>query len=247
MEKILIKRTDHVFVANQIVRGYYCLLNRFSSISILYNVPVLEIFKEYDCRKEDRFDLCHEGNLNFGRGLKEMINVLTRLKIKHPKIRLLIVGDVYGEEKKWLNKKMIQDNLTNNITITGWLDYKDVGEQIAKCQIGIIAMLPLPNNMLAGQPNKLFNYMRYGLALVAPDFPEITRVIEEEKCGVVYSSGSEEQLFETIESLITHKALCKEMGAKGKKAVYDVYCWEKMEEPLYNAYQKLSKTLHNKA
>ena len=145
--------------------------------------------------------------------------------------------------KKWLNNKIIQDNLTDNIVITGWLDYKDVGEQIAKCQIGIITMLPIPNNMLAGQPNKLFNYMRYGLAIVAPDFPEITRVIEDEKCGVIYSSGSEDQLFEAIEYLITHKALCTEMGAKGIQAVYDSYCWEKMEEPLHNAYQMLKKTL----
>ena len=72
---------------------------------------------------------------------------------------LWLIGDVFGEEKNFLENKIITNDLENNIEITGWLSYNDVPKSIADCSIGLITNTNEKRNTLAGPPNKLFNYM----------------------------------------------------------------------------------------
>jgi glycosyltransferase involved in cell wall biosynthesis len=189
LDRFLVHRTDHVFVANDIVRSYYLTLDRFAKVTLLHNSPVLSLFKEnVHARKE--FLLCHEGSLRFNRGLRRMVTLLDRLRtVGHP-ARLLIVGDVFGEERDWLERQVSERNLGDCVERTGWLEYHRVGAAVERAEIGIITMDPTPSNMLCGLPNKLFNYMRYGLPVIAPDFPEIERVVRSERCGVIYAAGT---------------------------------------------------------
>ncbi len=52
------------------------------------------------------------------------------------KVRLRIVGDVFGEERRWLNKEIEAKKLDNSITITGWLPYEKINETIKECHVG---------------------------------------------------------------------------------------------------------------
>ena len=93
--------------------------------------------------------------------------------------------------------------------------------------------------MLAGPPNKLFNYMRYALPVVASDFPEIRRIIQESNCGVLVHPQDDQGFIDAIDRLLQSPEEATQMGERGQRAVLDTYNWEKMEQRLLGVYQKL--------
>ena len=241
VERFLSRRTHLILVANDIVRGYFLVLNRFVKVVTLENVPVLALFKEGTPSKQDNVLLCHEGSLGFNRGLKAMVRLVDRLRQAGVNVRLRIVGDVYGDERSWLEGELQRRNLGGCIETTGWLKYPEVGKAVEGCHLGLITMHPLASNMLSGHPNKLFNYMRYGLAVVAPDFPEITRIVRKEQCGLIYAAGGEDGLFEAVMELVKNEQLRATMGLNGKRAVLREYNWDTMEQRLLGAYSALEQ------
>ncbi len=241
LEKFLVTRTDHIFVCNHIVRGYYYMLNRYQKVSLLHNAPVLKIFNEEGLTDVHSIALCHQGRQTFDRGLDRMINLIVKLKDKYPDIKLMLIGEFEEKAKSSLEKKIDEHNLKDNIILTGWLNYEEFGKYVAKCKIGLITLVDIPNNMLAGIHNKLFNYMRYGLAVVSSRFPELERVIEEEQCGITFSTNNDKELFDAVDYILSNPLEMTRMGENGKKAILEKYNWEMMEPQLFNAYQELER------
>jgi glycosyltransferase involved in cell wall biosynthesis len=239
-EKWLLGSVDYVITVNQIIRSYFLLLNPSVSVEVLYNCPPLRLFEESK-GKGERWVLCHEGMINFDRGLEEIIQLLVSLKSRYPSIKLLIIGEVYSPIKEWLTSQIARFQLENHIEITGWLPYEQVGAAIQRAQLGLICYRALPNNMLAGPPNKLFNYMRYGLPVVSSDFPEIRRIIDENDCGVLVNPTDSQGFVAAVDSLLQYPEEAVRMGERGQKAVVSVYNWEKMEQRLLRVYKKLQR------
>lgn len=237
-EKIALRYCDHVITANQITRGHVLLLDRFAKVEVLYNCPDLNIFPDSRAPIDDLL-ICHEGTLAFARGLKEMIAILCRLKERYPQVKLKIVGDVFNKEKEWLDNKIRECQLQNNIVITGWLPYDQVGKNIEGAAIGLIMFQPTSNNMLAGPPNRLFNYMRYGLAVVSTDIPETRAIIKECSCGVVVDFSNQEGLYRAISDLLEDKKTRAEYGEHSKKAVLEKYNWGYYGDRLLKVYNEM--------
>lgn len=240
LEKNLVKWCDFVISANQIERSHILLKNKSSRVVTLYNCPILKLFKDTQAtEKIPGRILCHEGTLTFDRGLKIMIDIIITLRNHYNKIKLLIVGDVYGEERVWLKNKIEEHKLAKNIHITKWVPYEEVGKHVAKGDIGIILMRPTVNNMLAGPPNKLFNYMRYGLPVIAPDFPEMRRIIKENNCGLLVDPMNTKDVCKAVRYFFDNPDKIRQMGQKSKVAINKKYNWEIMEKHLLDVYKEM--------
>jgi glycosyltransferase involved in cell wall biosynthesis len=55
--------------------------------------------------------------------------------------------------------------------------------------IGLVIDRPVTRNAELALPNKLFEYLMAGLAVLVPDAPEMSRLVEGEGVGVVYGRG----------------------------------------------------------
>lgn len=243
-EKWALKYCDAVFTANEVVKRHLLSLRKNIDIEVLYNCPILELFQDKKNSNKSSVAnvICHEGDLTFARGLKNMVRVLKKLKKEVDKnIKLLIVGNIPLEkERRWLEGKIIKYNLRKNIINVGVVPYDKVGNEIQKCNIGIILFQPIPNNILAGPPNKLFNYMRYGLPVIAPKYClETKRIVEETKCGLLTDATKISDIYNAIKYLLLHPDEAKEMGENGRKAVLEKYNWEKESKKLLKIYNNL--------
>jgi len=243
-EKWAMKHCDAVFTANKIVKKHLESLNKNIKIEVLYNCPILT--SSSSSSKNDsqscHMIICHEGSLSFKRGLKEMIESLKRIRDKiNNNIKLLIVGDIFAQkEKKWLNEKIIEYKLKKNIEFTGWLPYHEIGDKIQKCNVGLILFKPTLNNKLAGPPNKLFNYMQYGLPIIAPSFCfETKNIIDETNCGILIQSITTENVYNAVKNLLNDHKKNKKMGENGRKAVLEKYNWENEGKKLLKIYKSL--------
>ena len=243
-DKLLMRRVDFVVTANSIVRGYSLVLSPTTGVEVLYNGPSLKLFMQGRPKRwngsEERLILCHEGSLPFDRGLREMIEAVDRMG---DRVSLGIVGDVFGKEREWMNRQIRERKLEDIVTCTGWLPYEQVGEAVAQCHVGLILFRECMENRMAGPPNKLFNYMNAGLPVISVAFPEMRRIINEEKCGVMIFDQTVESIVSSLQKIIENPAEMEKMGEAGQQAIRERYSWEQMEKRLLSVYDELSGKL----
>lgn len=242
-EKQALKYIDYVVTVSETIRDYLLNQNRFIQTEVIYNCSVFPISEKLEegIKHKDKTIICHEGTLSFSRGLKRIIEVMKVLNEAYGnKVELLIIGSVLDEEKRYLDRKVEEYNLHDTIRCTGWLPYERVGEAISQADIGIIFFEPTENIMLGGGlSNKVFNYMRYGLAVVSVDLPENSHIITETQCGLIVTKPTIENLVRALSTLIDDEAKRYQLGKNAKKAAYNQYGWEQMEKRLLKVYEEL--------
>ena len=238
------RHVDHVFTANSIVRGYAQVLACGTGVDTLYNGPSLRLFPQHPPARwpgpGHPLVLCHEGSLGLDRGLREMVEVVDRLR---DRVRLRIIGDVFGPQREWLDQEIRRRHLGEAITRTGWLPYAEVGDAVRQGHAGLILFRECLTNMLAGPPNKLFNYMNAGLPVLSVGFPEMRRILREERCGVVVADQSVEAIVRGIEELLASPEGLAAMGEAGQRAIRERYSWECVAPVLLAAYDDLGRRL----
>ncbi len=240
MDKKAVRVIDQFITVNEASRIYYLNLNRNIKIDRITNVASKQIFgfdKQAIVKNKD-FVLCHEGNLNFNRGLKDLVEILRRFKKDNLNIRLKVIGVIPEKEQYWLQQKIKEFGLQNSFIIKGWVSYNHVGQEIQECHVGLVTMKPLYNNIFSIS-NKFFNYLLYGLPVVAVKTPEMERVIDENECGLVYGFNDVDQLYHNILKLYKDKELYSKLSANAFSCTERYFNWEKMENKLVRIYEML--------
>jgi glycosyltransferase involved in cell wall biosynthesis len=123
--------------------------------------------------------------------------------------------------------------LQDSVQFLGWMDYTKAIEVIKECDIGLV-----PHHATESWnttiPNKLFDYMSMGKPVIVSDAKPTKRIVQEERCGMVFEDQNAEDLSRMI--LRLEDALVREeMGRNGRKAVTTKYNWAVDEERLLKA------------
>jgi len=237
LKKICLPKLTNVITANTITEESFLKNNPNLNTTVIYNCSP-NFFNDYKIENQKPI-VCHEGALWFNRGLRLIIKALVILKQSYPDFRFRIIGDVYGKEKKFLNDKIKLHNLEENIEITGWLAYEDVPKNIADCGIGIITNTDEKRNTMAGPPNKLFNYITMGLAVISTDLLATTQIIEETKCGIILEKRDENILASELQKLIKDSRKRKEFQVNSRDWAIKKYNWDSEADKLFNFYKGL--------
>ena len=85
-------------------------------------------------------------------------------------------------------------------------------------------------------PNKMFEYIMAGLPIIVSNLPEMKRLVEDNKIGVVAPQNTAQGLQIAIEKALE---LNKEELQENLQKVKEVYNWEEQEKVLLNIYKKL--------
>jgi len=80
-------------------------------------------------------------------------------------------------------------------------------------------------------PNKLFDYMAAGLAVVTSDAVPLKRIVEACGCGLVYQDRDVADLARALRRL-RDATLRREAATRGRVAVQTTYHWERDVERL---------------
>jgi glycosyltransferase involved in cell wall biosynthesis len=90
-------------------------------------------------------------------------------------------------------------------------------------------------------PHKLFDYMREGKPVIAPDFAiEVARIVDEAEAGILVEITDPEAIATGILRLLQDPALAQRLGAQGRKAIEQTYHWEREEPALLAAVEALA-------
>ena len=193
--------------------------------------------REWRQNLEDRFLVTYVGTFGEIRGLDTLLYATKELENEIP-IHLLLVGGAYNQPE--LERIAKEQNIENRVTITGWVDFKEIPDVIAMSDVCVV---PHVKNEFtdATIPHKLFQYMLMGKPVIVSNAAPLKRIVEECNCGLVFSTGDIGNLASTIYDMAVSEEKRERLGHNGLKAALATYNWGNEEAVLLDTYN----TIHN--
>ncbi len=161
------------------------------------------------------------------------------LKANNCCARIIVIGgDEYPDN---FRLRITQQGLEENISILSWLPHEQALLKLHESCAGILR-LDMNAFGLPALPNKFFDYMAAGMAVIGSSLnPEIAKIINEEKCGLAVPDETPEALAEAIQYLHDNPEICRQMGQNALKAVREKYNWDHYGKLLENIIQQVSR------
>jgi glycosyltransferase involved in cell wall biosynthesis len=110
---------------------------------------------------------------------------------------------------------------------------EDLVTSLQPFDVGLVIDRPETDNARLALPNKLFEYLMAGLAVVVPQVPAMAELVERERVGVVYEPG---RLAETLAALAADRTGVEEMRRRARRAALDRYNAEMQTLALHAAW-----------
>lgn len=175
--------------------------------------------------------------VNYG----SLLLVEALILIKEKGIEIPVVGidrfEGSGNLRGQIKAKIRDYNL--NYRLLPRVSHDRMGELFKNAKIGLSLRLDTPNQRM-GIPNKIFEYMAFGIPIIATDVGHQATIINDSNSGCLVSPYDSHELAEAIINLWDNLDLRCLYGHHGRKAFYHSYCWDGEASKLINFYQRLS-------
>jgi glycosyltransferase involved in cell wall biosynthesis len=205
------------------------------------NYPPLEMLPEP--APERRPWLAYTGLVSRPRGFDRLLQAMVPVVRRFPELRLRVMGgfDPRDDIEAWAKEFIRSQGLAPNVEFLGSLPYQEMFDALRPCLAGLILFQPKRGNDYSGQPNKLFEFMGSGLAVIASDFPEIAPAVRDAGSGWLVDPRSPDAITAAVTSALSDPAGCRVKGEAGRKAVLERYHWGIAERVLLNLYAGLAR------
>ena len=244
MEEVAFRFVDEVITVNRTLQERVLRIGK--QAVVLYNCPVLSAYDRWSEKRppvsyNGRSMVVYQGGVSVDRGVDRFLFALQEVRKRCPDVVFLVAGPLLDENQcgRWIARYVQENDLAEHFQITGWLSYEEMCAYTRSAEVGVILFQPTHYNNWIGLPNKLFEYMASGKPVVASDFPEMRRIIEEGRCGLLVDPTDPGDIARAILYLLEHPREAEEMGWKGRKLVEEKYNWECMEKRLGEVYHRL--------
>jgi glycosyltransferase involved in cell wall biosynthesis len=215
MQRIVINRLDRVITSSK--EGINALHEAFKlppeKVSVVYNGMDIDIFRNTGQPRKENTILFVGNTEDHKKGLRYLFDAMTMLP---EYVRLIIVDD--GPPKRLTAWGWIQERgLENRVTFTGKVDLGTLVHLYSTSTMLVMASLyegfglPAAEAMACNTPVVVTN---------AGSLPEVVG-----DCGIIVPPKDPVALKEGIVKLLHNKALCQELGKKGRKRVEENFAW----------------------
>ena len=141
--------------------------------------------------------------------LDVLIEVVKRIRVLHPEIKVLLVGD--GPEMENLKQTARTFGMESAVIFSGPVPRDDVPAYIDAMDICV-----LPDSNAFGSPIALFEFMAMGKPCVVPDLGPMRDVIDDNATGVMFPHADYEALEKALLRLVEDPALADSNRRSGE-------------------------------
>ena len=207
---------------------------------VVMNVPPKGALPNINSSEKSNSPLIYiSGQHSQKRNCTQVVEALPEIKEVFPNVRLQLVGRFVPESyEKMLIKKATSLGVNENLVTEGMLPWEENFKRTAKATLGCVFYADNPNNRV-GIPNRLFEYMACGIPILAEDFIELRRIINDAQCGLLVDSSIPSEIAKVVIKLLKEQEMGWEMGERGRKAVTEKYNFEKELKKLILFYKEI--------
>ncbi len=241
--RLMARATDHVILTK------HSLDHEFAGLSTPRTVVLNTNHLQPRCAAIDeslqqaygaRPTIIHQGIFGDIRGSYQLLEAMKILRTALPDLKCILLGQyVYGDESAYREALRVAE-LEDAMDMIGEVPFEEVPPYIAVSRVGLILFQPHGMGHTLGMPHKLFDYMREGIPVIAPDFAvEIVRIVREADCGILVDVTAPQAIADAIADLLTRPDEAHRLGENGRRAVETVYNWQHDEVRLLSVFADL--------
>ena len=183
---------------------------------------------------EDKFVALYAG----AHGMSNDLNVVldaAKLLLDEKKIQIVLLGD--GKEKPALQARAAQMRLSN-VSFVSSVPKSEMPDALAAVDACIAILKPLEEYKTT-YPNKVFDYMAAGRAVVLAIDGVIREVVEAADCGIFSTPGDAEKMAEIIKYFFANHDRTRNMGLSGRKYLEQNFSREAVGEKLVASLEEM--------
>ncbi len=185
---------------------------------------------------EDKFVVLYAGAHGMSNDLGIVLQAARLLATDRPEVRIVFVGD--GKEKPNLQKQAAGLGLENVLFLPP-VPKSDMADVLAAADACLAILKPI-EEYKTPYPNKVFDYMAAGRAVVLAIDGVIREVIETAGCGLFARPGDPAALAEVIRSLAADKEKSRRMGLAGRRYLEEHFSRAKISADLLKILEELA-------
>ena len=238
LEKRIISKADIVITTTDYRAEYLKKMYKLDKVVVIKNCPEYKkitnknLFRnEFDISKQDKIIL-YQGGISKIRGVFDMVNIIR--KIENVKLIFMGNGSIKSELINYVNK----NNLEKKIFFKNAVPMEELLDYTASADIGLQLLKNTGINHYSTISNKVFEYLMAEIPIIASNFPELRKIVFDNKIGLVTNPANHEETENTIRELVSNNDLynqCKQNMCKIKK----IYNWENEKLVLKKIYDAL--------
>ncbi len=239
VERACIPQVDFVVTVNESIGNWYRDAYPRSRVFVVRNIPhrvqpprpksANRLLREpFGIRDDDLLFLYH-GLIDHGRGIEVLLDAFQQLD---PSRHIVFLG--YG---KLENEVKARSAVSPNIHFHPAVQPGQVLDYVGDADVGLCLIENVCLSYYLSLPNKLFECIAAGIPVIASDFPEMKRVVEESGCGWVIPV-SPSALKKTILEITPQDILDKREAMSGYR---DSIGWQMEADVLIKAYRTLGQ------
>jgi len=241
VDAILVVSTVNEYLKKRYAR--FC-----SKVECLYNVPPRNLL--YSSNLEDKFNngtlvIAYVGAIIIDKGLDNFIPLLLRLKQSQLRYKIHFIGSFMDNNvRSEFIAEVNKSGLSENVMVHGQMDYQTMHKTLNQCQIGLTLYSKSPRLSAVGKGSsrKNFTYMCSGMAIITTGVGELSRVIEEEQCGIVIDDPHDlDRICKIIRMLDRDRSSALEYARNGLRAIQKKYNWDLEKQKLLGLYEMISR------
>lgn len=156
-----------------------------TDMKVVRNIPFAgNVCKNQEYNKKDIFPefnnrqiLLYQGAVNLGRGIEWVVNAMPLLD----EYVFYIAGD--GDKMQDIQDYVKKIEMSDKVKFLGRIPFEQLSAYTACADIGISLLENRGLNYFYSLPNRIFDFIRKNIPILATDFPEIRKIIEHYGVG----------------------------------------------------------------
>lgn len=236
--KLALDQSGLIFADEQIAKNFEHI---DKPKAILFNYPSTAFIQRAVSQKAAPGNdaVLHLGMHERNRGTLLMVTAFHQVVQAIPNAQLLLVGPFSSASfEQEVRAEIDRLQLESNITITNRVPFDKVSTYLQQSSVGWIPLQPVQKYQ-KNIPTKIFEYMAYGLAIVASDLVPIRTYMPNNDFGYRVTPSDPNQHALALIALLRDPQKAREMGQRGQTAVMKNYNWKEMETRLLEVYQEI--------
>jgi len=228
----ILRNADYVLVANEetknIVEKEYDV--KPENMAIIPNGVDLSLFNKSENRNQMK--IIFTGAMYYHRGLDILLDSIPKIVKQFPDVKFVLIGS--GTEMENLKQIVQEKKIEKNIEFKGWIDRKNIPENIQDAVLGI-GPLRLTEVTKGALPIKVLEYMASSLPIIAKKGTLPREILIDNENGFFIDNSDE--LAAKIIVLLSDKKMINSMGQKSFEMVQQ-FSWNDVVKNIVNVLRK---------
>ena len=185
IEDFIFPRLHHCYTVCRSIADYYAA--RYGiTMGVVRNIPVMHPSPLPTplpaVLPPGKKMLLYQGAVNVGRGLEWVIPAMRWLD----DCVLVICGD--GDLLGQMRSLAAAEGVEGRVVFTGRIPAGELDGYTVQASLGLVLLEDMGLSYYYSLPNRVFDFMKYGVPVLATDFPEIARIVGGHNTGVLTSA-----------------------------------------------------------